>query len=101
MVMCFDATRERRLWRCCEFIAWECDLADGGKETANFLQTRDKWRIDDAVLGAAGAEGGFAGDSGGGGGGRCNVGEWHGSGGAVHILVINSGSSSIKFSLFD
>jgi hypothetical protein len=69
-----------RFWRCCEFIACECDLAEGGEETANFLQTRDKYRIDDAVFGAAGAECGFAENSWGGGGGRCNVGECHGSG---------------------
>jgi len=40
---------------CCEFIAWERELTEGGEETANFLQTRDKCWTDGCV--GWGAEG--------------------------------------------
>jgi hypothetical protein len=36
-------------WRCCEFIAWKCDLVGGGKETANFLHRGDKCRKEEAL----------------------------------------------------
>jgi hypothetical protein len=42
-------SRATRLWRCCEFIAWKCDLVGGGKETANFLHRGDKCRKEEAL----------------------------------------------------